>query len=539
MLRQKKGGIKIIVVYCLSAFLLLSIAYFVIAIIIRVNSNNVHKSEILNSEEQTVDVEKTIVSNKINRLITDVLYLSDTLKLSESSTADYLEVEKQWVAFADRKKIYDQIRYIDLEGNEEIRIDYSEDGSYVIKKEELQNKKDRYYYIDTIKLGQNQIYISKFDLNIENNIVESPINPMIRFSTPYYGSDGRLKGIVVLNYSASEMLEQVKKIASTSQGNILMLNSNGYWLFNQENSDKEWSFMYDDRKDESFQNEFPDEWSTIINNGSGSAITPNGIFCYTNILTSDEFSSGNDKDSIVLGEGDWYIVSYITPDSQNGQLFSKNIMKNIIYILTNNSVAFLLIFLLASVFAILLTINRIEKVKIKYFSEYDTMTGIYNRRAGFEKLNKIYNDKPKNSGKISVCYIDINGLKLVNDVLGHEAGDELIISIVNGIKVNIRDNDFISRLGGDEFLIIFNDMDEMEAEKVWIRIHDVYNEINKLEDRKYIVSASHGIVEFKFSSNEYIDEIINHADEKMYHEKRIIKKDLKVIREKAFIGSNK
>ena len=157
-------------------------------------------------------------------------------------------------------------------------------------------------------------------------------------------------------------------------------------------------------------------------------------------------------------------------------------------------------------------------------------------------MNKIYNDKPKNSGKISVCYIDINGLKLVNDVLVHEAGDELIISIVNGIKVNIRDNDFISRLGGDEFLIIFNDMDdmdEMEAEKIWLRIYDVYNEINKLEDRKYIVSASHGIVEFKFSSNEYIDEIINHADEKMYHEKRIIKKDLKVIREKEFIGSNK
>lgn len=52
----------------------------------------------------------------------------------------------------------------------------------------------------------------------------------------------------------------------------------------------------------------------------------------------------------------------------------------------------------------------------------------------------------------------------------------------------------------------------------------------KWEKRKYIISASHGIEEFKFNANEYIDEIINLADEKMYNEKRIIKKDFKVLR---------
>ena len=57
-----------------------------------------------------------------------------------------------------------------------------------------------------------------------------------------------------------------------------------------------------------------------------------------------------------------------------------------------------------------------------------------------------------------------------------------------------------------------------------------YERINKNENRKYIISASHGIETFKCDSNEYIDEIINNADGKMYEEKRIIKKDLKVIR---------
>ena len=529
-LKKYPKKIKCIFAYCLGAFLVMSIAYFLVAIIIKVNSNNIHKTEIINSEEQLADVEKTIISNKVNRLSTDILYIADSLKLNDLSTGNYQEIEKQWVAFSDRKKIYDQIRYVDIEGNEEIKIKYFADGSSVTNVEELQNVRDQYYFSDTINLDENQIYIAKLELNIENNEIENPINPMLRLSTPYYGSDGKLKGIIILDYSANDMIQQVEKIASTSQGNIFMLNSNGYWIFNQEDSNKEWTFMYEDKKVESFQNDFPDEWKTIISSGKGYEVTPNGIFCYTNILTSDEISSGSGNNSIVQGEGDWYIVSHISLNSKNGDYFSKNILEYVILAVRSNIFAFFIILFLALIFAILMTINKVDKDKIKYFSEYDAMTGIYNRRAGFEKLNRIYNDAWKDRGKISICFIDINGLKQVNDVLGHEAGDELIISIINGIKINIRDNDFIARLGGDEFLIIFNDMDEVEAEKVWQRINEVYNKVNDIEGRRYIISASHGIVECKFDSTEFIDEIINHADEKMYSEKRIIKKELKVIR---------
>ena len=120
-----------------------------------------------------------------------------------------------------------------------------------------------------------------------------------------------------------------------------------------------------------------------------------------------------------------------------------------------------------------------SKEKIKYFSEYDAMTGVLNRRAGFELLNKIYRDFMKDKGKVSICFSDI-----------------------------------------------------VQAESIWNRIHDDFRKINEMENRKYIISASHGIEEFKFNSDEYIDEIINLADEKMYNEKRIIEKDFKAIRKK-------
>ena len=186
--------------------------------------------------------------------------------------------------------------------------------------------------------------------------------------------------------------------------------------------------------------------------------------------------------------------------------------------------------LISIIIAVLVAINKNEKDEIKYFSEYDVMTGVYNRRAGFEKLSRLYKNTGRENCIISVCFIDINGLKEVNDALGHEAGDELILSVIAGIINNIRNHDFVARLGGDEFLIIFEGLNESKSEEIWERIIKEYNEVNDTKNRRYLISVSHGIEVFKCDSNQFIDEIINHADEKMYNEKREIKKNLKVIR---------
>jgi diguanylate cyclase (GGDEF)-like protein len=106
--------------------------------------------------------------------------------------------------------------------------------------------------------------------------------------------------------------------------------------------------------------------------------------------------------------------------------------------------------------------------------------------------------------KLSLCFIDINGLKEVNDQLGHQFGDELIVSTVDGIKVEIREEDFIIRMGGDEFLVVFNGIDCETAEKVWMRIKHRYDQINIEENRKYMISVSHGIVDY---GNDEISEV--------------------------------
>ena len=527
---------KRILLYSLSIFILVSGIYLSIAVGLQINTNQLKKNEIIKNEERLLNVEQDILSYRIERVVSDVLYISDNLSANNLDNDDFKNVENEWKSFADRKKIYDQIRYIDVEGNEKIRINYSESGSVVVGSEQLQNKKDRYYFKDTIELKKNQTYISKLDLNIENDKIEQPIKPMIRFSTPVFGQGGKLKGIVILNYYAKNILQQFEDVSITSYGNMFLLNSNGYWIYNAEDKNKEWAFMYEDKKDVNFKKEFSKEWNVLNdNNIKGTFNTENGYYSYLNIISAvDKLPNSNKdgNDSIVLGEGNWVAVSFIPNNRENQLMIFTDIYTNTIYILKNHIFIFIFIFIASLSFSIMMIIDKLEKERIKYLSEYDTMTGALNRRAGFELLNKIYQDFMKNKGNISICFCDINGLKEVNDNLGHEAGDEIILSVVNVIKNNIKDKDYIVRLGGDEFLIIFVDSDIEQSENVWNTINNEFVRINEVENRKYIISASHGIEEFKFNANEYIDQIINLADEKMYNEKRILKRDFKVLREK-------
>jgi hypothetical protein len=113
---------------------------------------------------------------------------------------------------------------------------------------------------------------------MENGLIEEPLKPMLRLSMPYYDVDGILRGIVILNYSGTDLLNQVENIAEINDGDISLLNSQGYWLFNGTDPDKNWAFMYDDRENVTFSNLYPNTWETISVNDEGSIETDDGIF---------------------------------------------------------------------------------------------------------------------------------------------------------------------------------------------------------------------------------------------------------------------
>ncbi|BDU50811.1 sensor domain-containing diguanylate cyclase [Haliovirga abyssi] len=158
--------------------------------------------------------------------------------------------------------------------------------------------------------------------------------------------------------------------------------------------------------------------------------------------------------------------------------------------------------------------KKMEK-QLEIFANYDSLTGLFNRRIGLDILNQKMKEANRYKNDLSICFVDVNRLKYVNDNFGHSNGDILIQTVAEAIISVKRDSDILCRIGGDEFLIIFDKCNVKQAEFIWDRIKEKFEEYSK--DLKFEVTASHGIVEYE--ENTVIDDFVKKADEKMYVEK--------------------
>ncbi len=155
--------------------------------------------------------------------------------------------------------------------------------------------------------------------------------------------------------------------------------------------------------------------------------------------------------------------------------------------------------------------------QLKRFAATDAMTDVFNRKWGSDKLSEEFAASPEERGERTLCFLDLDGLKRVNDSLGHAMGDEMIINTIQTIFSCVRRDDFIIRWGGDEFLVFLNCNLE-NAEKVLNKIVFAFDHFNSTRNRPYRLSASAGLVSFAepFSS---LDELIGEADRRMYRNK--------------------
>jgi len=168
-------------------------------------------------------------------------------------------------------------------------------------------------------------------------------------------------------------------------------------------------------------------------------------------------------------------------------------------------------------------ILRKQRDLLETYAFTDIMTGLSNRRTGLLILGKELERAHKENIPLSICYIDVDNLKKVNDTFGHLEGDHLINRVASCIKSSVREMDAVSRMGGDEFLIIFPGYKEPDAEGVVQKICSSLNEKNQADQKTYPYSFSYGIMDMTRKSKDSVNEAISAADEKMYKNK-ILKK---------------
>lgn len=147
----------------------------------------------------------------------------------------------------------------------------------------------------------------------------------------------------------------------------------------------------------------------------------------------------------------------------------------------------------------------------------DALTGIQNRRFFEEVMGQLLADR----SWFTLCYMDLDNLKQVNDNQGHAEGDRYIVSFIRAVQQRIRESDMFMRIGGDEFCLIFRNC---HADVVRQKMQKILDEFRVSGEGSYHPSFSFGLVEVSGGEAHSMEEILACADERMYEFKRKYKK---------------
>ena len=234
---------------------------------------------VLKSDEMRVaEIGASRQANEMRILTSDLRYLGASRALSRwllaGDGAARDDLRQDFLAFATARLTYDQVRLLDLNGAEIVAIDRAGKGFVAVPADKLQDKADRYYTIDTLRLGPGQIYVSPLDLNVEHGAIERPVKPELRVSTPVFDADGHKKGMVILNYGAAQLLAHLRLLAASSKGDPWLLNNKGYWLMGPVAD--EWAFMDPERKARTLAQIDPGTWQVMTHGQASGQFMANG-----------------------------------------------------------------------------------------------------------------------------------------------------------------------------------------------------------------------------------------------------------------------
>ncbi len=514
-------GIGTLLIFAL--FLLLSISMISIFNNILTEQN---RSEFILEKQTSIDGAAFSIQETLSFIADDLLMLSEYVlsdAISEPSDDIWDEAGQMFIKVADITQKYDQIRFIDTLGKEKVRVNYNYGSPEAVLQKELQNKSDRYYFKDSIGLEKGQIYVSVLDLNMEHGQVEIPNKPMIRLSTPVIDEAGNLHGVIVLNYLAKHVLDIFRQMFPEStipDSSVMMLNSDGYYLVNGANPELEFGFMFPDKQGTSINSTGNAIWPQIANMESGNFTYNDNLYVFAHIhplennWTSSKETSQTESHPISADNYYWIILSK-KPNSYFAQSVIPLTSLGIIVVILSLFILLIISYLLSS----FRETRRVDLHNTRVFARYDSMTKLDKREYGMKKLESLCTLKKEEKGKFAVLYLDLDKFKPLNDTYGHKAGDFCLFTIGKRISANIRNKDFAIRLGGDEFLIVFEEAND--TTKLIEIAKRIKNEIIKpisFDEISFTVGVSIGIACYP-TNGKSVDVLMTVADDAMYKAK--------------------
>jgi signal transduction histidine kinase len=170
---------------------------------------------------------------------TDLLFLARTQFLNDLARArtsgdpervDVLrkQAERELQLFSQGKRSFYQVRYIDTDGREVVRLNVEEGISKAVPVAQLQDKRGRPYVAESLKLDKGEIYTSPMDLNAEHGRIEVPHRPVLRYGTALFDNSGKRTGVLILNLNANHLFRLVGPLAKGSEA--FLVDQDGVYL---------------------------------------------------------------------------------------------------------------------------------------------------------------------------------------------------------------------------------------------------------------------------------------------------------------------
>ncbi len=280
------------------------------------------QSNLQGEDREIVQLGAQALRHHLRGITADLEYLSNLPELRDAldrpSSINLFRVSEHVAIYMNAHRAYDQIRWIDQSGHERLRLNFVAGRARPVPEYRLQDKSQRPYFTDSVRLPIGGIYVSPLDLNIENGQLELPHKPIFRLATPLADRNGQRQGVLVVNYLGEQLLQAFSRAAGSNEKRLRLVNGDGYWL-RGPSPELEWGFAIG-QEENTLAVRNRAAWSTISATPEGQGTFASGLWTWQQVSPLQEVRLGNvwpqDRLTTVAGSGDyeWWVIARSTPE---------------------------------------------------------------------------------------------------------------------------------------------------------------------------------------------------------------------------------
>lgn len=167
-----------------------------------------------------------------------------------------------------------------------------------------------------------------------------------------------------------------------------------------------------------------------------------------------------------------------------------------------------------------ITREKLTEQRLERLAHYDPLTGLPNRVLFRDRLKQAISTARRSGAKVAILFLDLDGFKMINDTLGHPAGDQLLVAVGRRLSESMLKSDTVARLGGDEFTLMMVEFEDIpEVSRLAQKVLGICRRPFSVSGRKVFITASIGLALYPNDGTD-VDRLLQHADTAMYSAKR-------------------